>query len=192
MFPPKGVVSAPGWNRVSRVYSPVAGSMLSVSSSAIPSSPSTGVHRPWFSAVNGFQYGVVDFAIPGQAREIYFAWTAGRDQTFPHPNIYVLSLEQDRANDNVTVMAARRIWHRDHAWAMPALAIGGQRRLAMACALGGGLHNVHFNVGYLEWLERMATGRAYRDEIDAVLRRAGRRRSASADGADRRGLFRRR
>jgi len=24
----------------------------------------TGVHRPWFAEVNGFQYGVVDFAIP--------------------------------------------------------------------------------------------------------------------------------
>ena len=53
-----------GLERVSRVYSPVAGSTLSVSSSAIPSSPVTGVHRPWFAEVNGFQYGVVDFAIP--------------------------------------------------------------------------------------------------------------------------------
>jgi hypothetical protein len=48
------------------------------------------------------------------------------------------------------------------------------------------------DVGYLEWLERMAAGRAYRDEIDAVLRRAGRRRSAASEAADRRGLFRRR
>src|SRR5262249_17104735 len=59
-----GVVSAPGWKRVSRVYSPVDGSMLSVSSSTIPSSPVTGVHRSWLSEVSGFQYGVVDFAIP--------------------------------------------------------------------------------------------------------------------------------
>ena len=45
---------------------------------------------------------------------------------------------------------------------------------------------------YLEWLDRMSIGRAYRDEIDLVLRKAGRRRSSTADAADRHGLFRRR
>jgi hypothetical protein len=45
---------------------------------------------------------------------------------------------------------------------------------------------------YLEWLDRMPIGRPYRDEIDALLRRSGRRRSDQADAADRRGLFRRR
>jgi hypothetical protein len=45
---------------------------------------------------------------------------------------------------------------------------------------------------YLEWLDRMAIGRMYRDEIDQVLRRAGRRRSATAEATDRHGLFRRR
>ena len=42
------------------------------------------------------------------------------------------------------------------------------------------------------WLDRMSIGRAYRDEIDQVLRRAGRRRSSTADATDRHGLFRRR
>jgi curved DNA-binding protein CbpA len=45
---------------------------------------------------------------------------------------------------------------------------------------------------YIEWLDRMPIGRPYRDEIDAILRRAGRRRSAPADQGERRGLFRRR
>jgi curved DNA-binding protein CbpA len=45
---------------------------------------------------------------------------------------------------------------------------------------------------YLEWLDRMPIGRAYRDEIDAILRAAGRRQSAGTDAIDRRGLFRRR
>lgn len=45
---------------------------------------------------------------------------------------------------------------------------------------------------YIEWLDRMPIGRSYRDDIDAILRAAGRRRSADADSADRRGLFRRR
>ncbi|HET9084792.1 MAG TPA: J domain-containing protein [Candidatus Limnocylindrales bacterium] len=45
---------------------------------------------------------------------------------------------------------------------------------------------------YIEWLDRMPIGRPYRDEIDAILRRSGRRRSADAESADRRGLFRRR
>jgi hypothetical protein len=38
----------------------------------------------------------------------------------------------------------------------------------------------------------MPIGRPYREEIDALLRRAGRRRSAEADATDRRGLYRRR
>jgi curved DNA-binding protein CbpA len=45
---------------------------------------------------------------------------------------------------------------------------------------------------YLEWLDRMPIGRPYRDEIDAILRRTGRRRSADVEAAERRGLFRRR
>ena len=45
---------------------------------------------------------------------------------------------------------------------------------------------------YLEWLDRMTIGRPYRDEIDAILRASGRRRSADAEADDRRGLFRRR
>jgi curved DNA-binding protein CbpA len=45
---------------------------------------------------------------------------------------------------------------------------------------------------YIEWLDRMPIGRTYRDEIDAILRRTGRRRSAPAEADERRGLFRRR
>jgi curved DNA-binding protein CbpA len=47
------------------------------------------------------------------------------------------------------------------------------------------------DIEYIEWLDRMPIGRSYRDEIDAILRTAGRRRSADTSG-DRRGLFRRR
>ena len=45
---------------------------------------------------------------------------------------------------------------------------------------------------YMEWLDRMPIGRPYREEIDQILRRAGRRRSADVESAERRGLFRRR
>ena len=45
---------------------------------------------------------------------------------------------------------------------------------------------------YLEWLDRMPIGRPYRDEIDAILRRTGRRRAADVEATERRGLFRRR
>jgi curved DNA-binding protein CbpA len=48
------------------------------------------------------------------------------------------------------------------------------------------------DVDYIEWLDRMPIGRMYRDEIDAILRRSGRRRSAAAESQERRGLFRRR
>ena len=45
---------------------------------------------------------------------------------------------------------------------------------------------------YVEWLDRMPIGRTYREEIDTILRRTGRRRSASTSEPERRGLFRRR
>ncbi len=45
---------------------------------------------------------------------------------------------------------------------------------------------------FLEWLDRMPIGRPYRDEIDTLLRRLGRRRSAPSAQAPQRGLFRRR
>ena len=45
---------------------------------------------------------------------------------------------------------------------------------------------------YVEWLDRVPLGRRYREEIDVLLRRAGRRRSAAPDSTERRGLFRRR
>ena len=46
--------------------------------------------------------------------------------------------------------------------------------------------------GYLEWLDRMPIGRPYRAELDAMLRRLGRRLGEQAQAAERRGLFRRR
>ncbi len=48
------------------------------------------------------------------------------------------------------------------------------------------------DLDYLEWLDRAPIGRAYREEVDVILRAAGRRRSTSTDATDRRGLFRRR
>lgn len=45
---------------------------------------------------------------------------------------------------------------------------------------------------YIEWLDRAPVARQYRDEIDAILRRTGRRRSADTEATERRGLFRRR
>jgi curved DNA-binding protein CbpA len=44
---------------------------------------------------------------------------------------------------------------------------------------------------YIEWLDRMTIGRPYREEIDILLRAAGRRRAPIGD-PERRGLFRRR
>lgn len=44
---------------------------------------------------------------------------------------------------------------------------------------------------YIEWLDRAPIGRAYREEIDALLRKAGRRRTAPHGQREGRGLFRR-
>ena len=48
------------------------------------------------------------------------------------------------------------------------------------------------DLDYIEWLDRMPIGRTYRDELDAILRRTGRRKSGAAEAQERRGLFRRR
>jgi curved DNA-binding protein CbpA len=49
------------------------------------------------------------------------------------------------------------------------------------------------DIEYIEWLDRAPIGRNYRAELDEILRRSGRRKSADADeGSDRRGLYRRR
>ena len=45
---------------------------------------------------------------------------------------------------------------------------------------------------YVEWLDRAPIGRNYRQEIDEILRKSGRRKSAEAGETDRRGLIRRR
>jgi curved DNA-binding protein CbpA len=45
---------------------------------------------------------------------------------------------------------------------------------------------------YIEWLDRTPIGRSFREEIDAILRASGRRRSADTEATNRRGLFRRR
>ena len=48
------------------------------------------------------------------------------------------------------------------------------------------------DLDYIEWLDRMPIGRPYQDELDAILRHAGRRKSAATEAQERRGLFRRR
>jgi curved DNA-binding protein CbpA len=47
------------------------------------------------------------------------------------------------------------------------------------------------DVEYIEWLDRMPIGRPYRQEIDGILRAAGRRRMMPGD-REQRGLYRRR
>lgn len=48
------------------------------------------------------------------------------------------------------------------------------------------------DIEYIEWLDRAPIGRNYRAELDEILRRSGRRRSADTEDTDRRGLYRRR
>lgn len=48
------------------------------------------------------------------------------------------------------------------------------------------------DIEYIEWLDRMPIGRTYQQELDALLRAAGRRAGTRAQDAVSRGLFRRR
>jgi len=45
---------------------------------------------------------------------------------------------------------------------------------------------------YIEWLDRTPIGRPYREEVDEILRRTGRRKAPDVEARERRGLFRRR
>jgi hypothetical protein len=47
------------------------------------------------------------------------------------------------------------------------------------------------DIAYLEWLDRMSIGRRYREEVDGLLRRTG-RRGIPKRVEEPRGLFRRR
>ncbi len=48
------------------------------------------------------------------------------------------------------------------------------------------------DIEYLEWLDRTPIGRPFRDEVDVLLRKAGRRESSTTEATERRGLYRRR
>ena len=48
------------------------------------------------------------------------------------------------------------------------------------------------DIDYIEWLDRTPIGRPFRDELDVLLRKAGRRESAATEATQRRGLYRRR
>jgi curved DNA-binding protein CbpA len=49
-----------------------------------------------------------------------------------------------------------------------------------------------YDLEYIEWLDRTPIGRTFREELDTILRSTGRRRAASTEATERRGLFRRR
>src|SRR5262249_58782631 len=96
-----------GRNRVSRVYSPVVGSTLSVTSSTMPSSPVTGVHRPWFAGLNGFQYDTVDFVIPRR-----LVSSLGRrsmsSRRFPNGSVTYTRAEPASGSSSLTTTPAAR------------------------------------------------------------------------------------
>ncbi len=46
------------------------------------------------------------------------------------------------------------------------------------------------DIEFIEWLDRTPIGRPYRQEIDEILRRTGRRKSPEVEAKERRGLFR--
>ncbi len=48
------------------------------------------------------------------------------------------------------------------------------------------------DIEYIEWLDRAPIGRNYRSEVDQILRKSGRRKSAETGSTDSRGLYRRR
>ena len=48
------------------------------------------------------------------------------------------------------------------------------------------------DIDYIEWLDRTPIGRPFRDELDALLRKAGRRRVRGNRGDPPTGLYRRR
>ena len=82
--------------------------------------------------------------------------------------------------------------HADAASAGPPPGNASGSRLDFGRYAGWSLGEIaRVDVAYLEWLDRMSIGRRYRDEVDGLLRRAGRRGGAKRV-EEPRGLFRRR
>jgi curved DNA-binding protein CbpA len=93
------------------------------------------------------------------------------------------SASAPRADDSAATRFAPRTGQAGHA-------AGGV--LAFGRYAGWSLAEVaRADLEYVEWLDRMPIGRPHRDEIDAILRRAG-RRGGTARPEETRGLFRRR
>jgi hypothetical protein len=69
-----------------------------------------------------------------RAGEVWFAWTAARDATFPHPYVEVLRI------DGVTFafIGELPIWNPGHVFAYPSLTVNGDQEVGIAAAWGGG------------------------------------------------------
>src|SRR5262249_19682157 len=73
--------------------------------------------------------------LPGDhPHEVWFAWTAGRDATFPHPYVEVLRIDADTFG----FIRELPIWNPGHVFAYPSLTVNADREVGIAAAWGGG------------------------------------------------------
>lgn len=70
--------------------------------------------------------------------EVILGWTAGRGGAFPHPHVRLVTLD----TGTWTVAKEAQIWHPDHAWAYPWLALNAPEEVGIALGWGGG--GIHF------------------------------------------------
>lgn len=69
----------------------------------------------------------------GRSREVWFAWTAGRDARFPQPWVNVLRID---ASD-FSRIGELPIWNPSYVFAYPSLTVNGDNEVGIAAAWGG-------------------------------------------------------
>jgi hypothetical protein len=90
-------------------------------------------------AVNWLGAAFASVAAGVQRRDdVILGWTAGRGGGFPHPHVRLVTLNAG----NWSVVREAQIWHSEHAWAYPWLAVNAPEEVGIAIGWGGG--GIHF------------------------------------------------
>lgn len=106
----------------------------------------------WLSGVDDAILGATERIDPGPVRkEIWYAWTAGRDATYTQPHIRYIRLDAATFRP----IEQRVIWNPAFAWAYPSLATNSNQEVGIAYATGplimngNPVSNPSFGVGIL-------------------------------------------
>ena len=111
----------------------------------------------WFAPQ--FKYDRIMSSVRRPNGELWFAWNAGRDSTFPHPYAAILKVHEDTLDP----FDEFEIWNPDHSYAYPALGVNtATGEVAVSLMWGGGgkyfqNHAVGFLGDFVVWITTGST-----------------------------------